>query len=105
MGPKLTPEQVVKLYDRNFGIGSDGVISPMSGCYWTDYTMRTFNLDGSKPEVIFYSALGLHYCCDCINTHIHGFYINKLRVGCHNKLYDAYDVVFVLVVCGYIKPR
>ncbi|MFS7922608.1 hypothetical protein Hanom_Chr03g00251061 [Helianthus anomalus] len=67
--------------------------------------MRIFNSNGSEPEVILFSALGLHCCCDCIDTHIHGFYINKLRVGYHNKLHDAYDVVFVLAVCGCIKLR
>ncbi|KAJ0578631.1 putative diaminopimelate epimerase [Helianthus annuus] len=50
MGLNLTPKQVVKLYDRNFGIGSDGVISAMSGCYGTIYTMRIFNSDDSEPE-------------------------------------------------------
>jgi diaminopimelate epimerase len=42
----------VKLCDRNFGIGGDGVIFalPPSGP-GLDYTMRIFNNDGSEPEM------------------------------------------------------
>ncbi|KAL5546291.1 hypothetical protein UlMin_005978 [Ulmus minor] len=49
--PKVTPEQAVKLCDRNFGIGADGVIFAMPGINGTDYTMRIFNSDGSEPEM------------------------------------------------------
>ncbi|VFQ62601.1 unnamed protein product [Cuscuta campestris] len=49
--PKITPEQAVKLCDRNFGIGADGVIFTMPGTNGTDYTMRIFNSDGSEPEM------------------------------------------------------
>ncbi|KAG9147865.1 hypothetical protein Leryth_003466 [Lithospermum erythrorhizon] len=49
--PKLSPEQAVKLCDRNFGIGADGVIFALPGVNGTDYTMRIFNSDGSEPEM------------------------------------------------------
>ncbi|KAB5552191.1 hypothetical protein DKX38_009502 [Salix brachista] len=49
--PKITPEQAVKLCDRNFGIGADGVIFALPGVNGTDYTMRIFNSDGSEPEM------------------------------------------------------
>ncbi|KAF5179935.1 Diaminopimelate epimerase, partial [Thalictrum thalictroides] len=49
--PKVTPEQAVKLCDRNFGVGADGVIFAMPGFNGTDYTMRIFNSDGSEPEM------------------------------------------------------
>ncbi|XP_042517443.1 diaminopimelate epimerase, chloroplastic-like [Macadamia integrifolia] len=49
--PKVTPEQAVKLCDRNFGIGADGVIFAMPGIDGTDYSMRIFNSDGSEPEM------------------------------------------------------
>ncbi|KAK4797656.1 hypothetical protein SAY86_029982 [Trapa natans] len=55
--PIITPEQAVKLCDRNFGIGTDGVIIAMAGINGTDYTMRIFNSDGSEPEI--YST---HWC-------------------------------------------
>ncbi|KAK9078600.1 hypothetical protein SSX86_002657 [Deinandra increscens subsp. villosa] len=51
MEPKVTPEQAVRLCDRNFGIGADGVIFAMPGWSGTDYTMRIFNSDGSEPEM------------------------------------------------------
>ncbi|KZV35058.1 diaminopimelate epimerase, chloroplastic [Dorcoceras hygrometricum] len=49
--PKITPEQAVKLCDRNFGVGADGVIFVLPGTNGTDYTMRIFNSDGSEPEM------------------------------------------------------
>ncbi|XP_065019186.1 diaminopimelate epimerase, chloroplastic-like isoform X1 [Musa acuminata AAA Group] len=49
--PKVTPEQAVKLCDRNIGVGADGVIFVLPGVSDTDYTMRIFNSDGSEPEM------------------------------------------------------
>ncbi len=49
--PKVTPEQAIKLCDRHFGIGGDGVIFALPGQDGTDYTMRIFNSDGSEPEM------------------------------------------------------
>ncbi|MHC5597297.1 MAG: diaminopimelate epimerase [Nostoc sp.] len=49
--PVLTPEQAIKLCDRHFGIGADGVIFALPGENATDYTMRIFNCDGSEPEM------------------------------------------------------
>ena len=49
--PILTPEQAIKLCDRNFGIGADGVIFALPGEEQADYTMRIFNSDGSEPEM------------------------------------------------------
>jgi len=49
--PVLTPEQAVKLCDRHFGIGADGVIFALPGENGADYTMRIFNSDGSEPEM------------------------------------------------------
>ena len=49
--PVITPTQAVKLCDRHFGIGADGVIFALPGQPGTDYTMRIFNADGSEPEM------------------------------------------------------
>ncbi|MUL37669.1 diaminopimelate epimerase [Gloeocapsopsis dulcis] len=49
--PVVTPEQAIKLCDRHFGIGADGVIFALPGQNGTDYTMRIFNSDGSEPEM------------------------------------------------------
>ncbi|WIA21057.1 hypothetical protein OEZ86_004937 [Tetradesmus obliquus] len=49
--PIITPEQAVKLCDRNFGIGGDGVIFALPPVGETDMTMRIFNSDGSEPEM------------------------------------------------------
>jgi diaminopimelate epimerase len=49
--PCLTPEQAVRVCDRHFGIGADGVIFVLPGQQKADYTMRIFNSDGSEPEM------------------------------------------------------
>ncbi|MEH2458340.1 diaminopimelate epimerase [Nostoc sp.] len=49
--PVVTPEQAIKLCDRHFGIGADGVIFALPAENGTDYTMRIFNSDGSEPEM------------------------------------------------------
>ena len=49
--PLISPEQAVKMCDRHFGIGADGVIFALPGQEGTDYTMRIFNSDGSEPEM------------------------------------------------------
>ncbi|MGI8500119.1 MAG: diaminopimelate epimerase [Hassallia sp.] len=49
--PVITPEEAIKLCDRHFGIGADGVIFALPGENDTDYTMRIFNSDGSEPEM------------------------------------------------------
>ncbi|NDJ16754.1 diaminopimelate epimerase [Myxacorys almedinensis] len=49
--PLLTPAQAIKLCDRHFGIGANGVIFALPGQNQTDYTMRIFNSDGSEPEM------------------------------------------------------
>ena len=49
--PVIAPESAIKLCDRHFGIGADGVIFALPGENNTDYTMRIFNSDGSEPEM------------------------------------------------------
>ena len=49
--PIVTPQQAVKICDRHFGIGGDGVIFALPGREGTDYTMRIYNSDGSEPEM------------------------------------------------------
>jgi diaminopimelate epimerase len=49
--PKFTSEQAIRLCNRNFGIGADGVIFAMPGQNDCDYTMRIFNSDGSEPQM------------------------------------------------------
>lgn len=49
--PMLTPAEAVKLCDRHFGIGADGVIFALPGKNGSDYSMRIFNSDGSEPEM------------------------------------------------------
>lgn len=52
--PVYSPEQAVRLCDRNFGIGADGVIFVLPGKDGCDYTMRIYNSDGSEPQMCGY---------------------------------------------------
>ena len=45
-----TPEEIVRLCDRHFGIGADGVIYVQSSTKAAT-RMRIFNADGSEPEM------------------------------------------------------
>lgn len=49
--PICSAEEAVRLCDRNFGIGADGLIFAMPGSNGCDYTMRIYNADGSEPEM------------------------------------------------------
>lgn len=49
--PVLTSEQAVRLCDRHFGIGGDGVIFALPPVGETEYAMRIYNSDGSEPEM------------------------------------------------------
>ncbi len=49
--PIITAQQAVKICDRHFGIGADGVIFALPGKEGADYTMRIYNSDGSEPEM------------------------------------------------------
>ncbi|KAL0054016.1 hypothetical protein WJX82_002439 [Trebouxia sp. C0006] len=47
----VSAEAAIKLCDRNFGIGGDGVIFALPPKGDVDYTMRIYNSDGSEPEM------------------------------------------------------
>lgn len=51
--PMITADDAVRVCDRNFGVGGDGVILALPPAPGTDhdYTMRIFNSDGSEPEM------------------------------------------------------
>ena len=47
----LTPELVVQLCDRRFGVGGDGVILALPATAGGELRMRIFNADGTEPEM------------------------------------------------------
>jgi diaminopimelate epimerase len=49
--PLLKSNEAVKVCNRHFGIGADGVIMVMNGQESCDYTMKIFNSDGSEPQM------------------------------------------------------
>jgi len=49
--PCLSSQQAMKLCDRHFGVGGDGVIFALPSQEDSDYTMRIYNSDGSEAEM------------------------------------------------------
>ena len=50
--PSLSPEQAMRMCDRNFGVGADGVIFVLPpDADQAKYRMRIYNSDGSEPEM------------------------------------------------------
>lgn len=49
--PGLTAERIAYLCNRNYGVGSDGLIVIYPGVDGSDVTMRIFNADGSEAEM------------------------------------------------------
>lgn len=47
----LTPELIVQLCDRRFGVGGDGVILALPPNQGGELRMRIFNADGTEPEM------------------------------------------------------
>ncbi|KAF8397541.1 hypothetical protein HHK36_016459 [Tetracentron sinense] len=92
--PRVTPVQAVKLCDRNFGIGADGVIFAMPGINGTDYSMRIFNSDGSEPEL---SMLIAHQADESDTLFLP---ISKLLLSrCVAMVYDASpDLLLSLII-------
>ena len=71
--PIISPEQAVKMCDRHFGIGGDGVIFVLPGKEGSDYTMRIYNSDGSEPEMC---GNGIR-CLAKFIAHLEGVRVNK----------------------------
>lgn len=46
----LTPRQVQRICDRNWGVGSDGILLLVPGWTGADFGLRIFNPDGSEAE-------------------------------------------------------
>ena len=86
--PVVTPEQAIKLCDRHFGIGADGVIFALPGRDGTNYSMRIFNSDGSEPEM----------CGNGIRCLAH--FVDKLQGSTNHSSQHS-----VHTLAGVIKPQ
>ncbi|ELS01781.1 diaminopimelate epimerase [Xenococcus sp. PCC 7305] len=84
----VTPEQAIRICDRHFGIGADGVIFVLPGQEGTDYTMRIYNSDGSEPEM----------CGNGIRC-LAKFIANLEGIGKVNKTYRIHTLA------GVISPQ
>ena len=48
--PQLSPEEIIRLCHRNFGIGSDGILLECSSATHAAHRVRIFNPDGGEAE-------------------------------------------------------
>jgi diaminopimelate epimerase len=48
---KFSSSDAMRICDRHFGIGGDGLIFVLPGIHGCDYTMRIYNSDGSEPQM------------------------------------------------------
>jgi diaminopimelate epimerase len=64
----LTPEQVTRICDRNWGVGSDGILLLVPGWGGADFGLRILNPDGSEAEK---SGNGLRIFAKYLHDHGH----------------------------------
>lgn len=80
----FTPEQIIRLCDRHFGVGADGVLL-LGSAPDVDGTMRIFNADGGEAEMC---GNGLR----CLATYIDreaSEKKNKYRIRTMNHTYEV----------------
>jgi diaminopimelate epimerase len=107
-GP-LTPAQVARICDRNWGIGSDGILLLVPPWTGADFGLRIFNPDGSEAEK---SGNGLRIFAKYLHDHGHartpGFTVDTGggRVECHCHVRDGRvnEVTVEMGRCTFVAP-
>jgi diaminopimelate epimerase len=107
-GP-LTPAQVARICDRNWGIGSDGILLLVPPWAGADFGLRIFNPDGSEAEK---SGNGLRIFAKYLHDHGHartpGFTVDTGggRVECHCHVRDGRvnEVTVEMGRCTFVAP-
>jgi diaminopimelate epimerase len=64
----LTPDQIVRICDRNWGVGSDGILVKVAAWDGADFGLRILNPDGSEAEK---SGNGLRIFAKYLHDHGH----------------------------------
>jgi len=106
----LTPRQIEKICDRNWGVGSDGILLLVPAWAGADVGLRIFNPDGSEAEK---SGNGLRIFAKYLHDHGHAqrptFTVDTMggRVECHCHVVNGRvnEVTVEMGRCTFVAPE
>ena len=106
----LTVPQIVRICDRNWGVGSDGILLKVPAWAGADFGMRILNPDGSEAEK---SGNGLRIFAKYLWEHGHTkapvFTVDTKggRVECHCHVSDGHMnlVTVEMGTCTFVAPE
>ena len=106
----LTPPQIEKICDRNWGVGSDGILLLVPAWAGADFGLRIFNPDGSEAEK---SGNGLRIFAKYLHDHGHArrptFTVDtmggRVECQCHVKDGRVNEVTVEMGRCTFVAPE
>jgi len=106
----LNPGQVTRICDRNWGVGSDGILLLVPGWAGADFGLRILNPDGSEAEK---SGNGLRIFAKYLHDHGHAkrdtFTVDTMggRVECRCHVTDGRVNVVTVEMgrCTFVAPE
>jgi len=106
----LNPGQVTRICDRNWGVGSDGILLLVPGWAGADFGLRILNPDGSEAEK---SGNGLRIFAKYLHDHGHAkrdtFTVDTMggRVECRCDVTDGRVNVVTVEMgrCTFVAPE
>jgi diaminopimelate epimerase len=106
----LTPAQIALICDRNWGVGSDGILLLVPAWAGADFGLRIFNPDGSEAEK---SGNGLRIFAKYLHDHGHAtratFTVDTAggRVACQCHVRDGRmnEVTVEMGRCTFVAPE
>jgi len=106
----LTPGQVTRICDRNWGVGSDGILLLVPAWAGADFGLRILNPDGSEAEK---SGNGLRIFAKYLHDHGHAkrdtFTVDTMggRVECRCHVKDGRVNVVTVEMgrCTFVAPE
>ena len=106
----LTPGQVTRICDRNWGVGSDGILLLVPAWTGADFGLRILNPDGSEAEK---SGNGLRIFAKYLHDHGHAkrdtFTVDTMggRVECRCHVKDGRVNVVTVEMgrCTFVAPE
>jgi len=106
----LTPQQIARICDRNWGIGSDGILLLVPAWGGAEFGLRILNPDGSEAEK---SGNGLRIFAKYLHDHGHAarprFTVATKggRVECQNHVVDGrvHVVTVEMGRCTFLAPE
>ena len=106
----LTPRQIARICDRNWGVGSDGILLRVPAWAGADFGLRILNPDGSEAEK---SGNGLRIFAKYLHDHGHArqdsFSVatkgGRVECRCHVERGRVGVVTVELGGCTFVAPE